>query len=175
MAYLISQSWHREQFCWRYWDAPWVKISDNYFGPFKCYSQYMAFSHIINPETIFNNNSFKRPFWSYYFCVWIAEADSPSEPASALLWALYFLAQHYDYLGDTGSALEAINAAINHTPTLIELFVTKGRIYKVISYKKKIVVIVNNFLIVCLACGWSYRGLQVDGRSSGTGHGRQIH
>jgi N-alpha-acetyltransferase 15/16, NatA auxiliary subunit len=60
-----------------------------------------------------------------------AEADCPSEPASALLWALYFLAQHYDYLGDTSRALEAINAAINHTPTLIELFVTKGRIYKV--------------------------------------------
>lgn len=52
------------------------------------------------------------------------------EPASALLWTTLFLAQHYDYLRDTDRALEYINMAIDHTPTLIELFVTKGRIYK---------------------------------------------
>ncbi|XP_059484452.1 N-alpha-acetyltransferase 15, NatA auxiliary subunit [Neocloeon triangulifer] len=60
----------------------------------------------------------------------LSESELPNEPASALLWALYFLAQHYDYLGDTNKALEAINAAIDHTPTLIELFVAKGRIFK---------------------------------------------
>ncbi|KAF4525644.1 hypothetical protein B566_EDAN001244 [Ephemera danica] len=60
----------------------------------------------------------------------LEEADSPKEPASALLWAYYYLAQHYDYLGHTDKALDYINAAIDHTPTLIELFVTKGRIYK---------------------------------------------
>lgn len=59
------------------------------------------------------------------------EKDIAKEPASALLWAYYYLAQHYDYLGQTKKALEEINAAIDHTPTLIELFVTKGRIYKV--------------------------------------------
>ncbi|XP_037025681.1 N-alpha-acetyltransferase 16, NatA auxiliary subunit [Bradysia coprophila] len=57
-------------------------------------------------------------------------ADLAQEPASALLWTLYFMAQHYDHLRDTTKALEYINAAIEHTPTLIELFVTKGRIYK---------------------------------------------
>lgn len=58
------------------------------------------------------------------------EAKLPLEPASALLWTLYFLAQHYDHLRDTNKALSYINEAIEHTPTLIELFVTKGRIYK---------------------------------------------
>ncbi|CAB3378713.1 Hypothetical predicted protein [Cloeon dipterum] len=58
------------------------------------------------------------------------ESESANEPASALLWALYYMSQHYDFLGDTNKALEAINAAIDHTPTLIELFVTKGRIFK---------------------------------------------
>lgn len=52
------------------------------------------------------------------------------EPASALLWTYYYLAQHYDYLGLTEKALNEIDAAIDHTPTLIELFVTKGRIFK---------------------------------------------
>lgn len=59
------------------------------------------------------------------------ETDNPREPASALLWTYYYLAQHYDYLGLTEKALNEIDAAIDHTPTLIELFVTKGRIFKV--------------------------------------------
>nr|XP_050844346.1 N-alpha-acetyltransferase 15, NatA auxiliary subunit isoform X4 [Vespula vulgaris] len=58
------------------------------------------------------------------------EKDNPREPASALLWTYYYLAQHYDYLGLTEKALNEIDAAIDHTPTLIELFVTKGRIFK---------------------------------------------
>lgn len=62
------------------------------------------------------------------------EKDNPREPASALLWTYYYLAQHYDYLGQTEKALLEIDAAIDHTPTLIELFVTKGRIYKVSFY-----------------------------------------
>ncbi|XP_044747657.1 N-alpha-acetyltransferase 15, NatA auxiliary subunit [Coccinella septempunctata] len=52
------------------------------------------------------------------------------EPASALLWVYYYLAQHYDYFGQTETALKYIDAAIEHTPTLIELYVTKGRIHK---------------------------------------------
>lgn len=61
------------------------------------------------------------------------EKDNAREPASALLWTYYYLAQHYDHLGLTEKALNEIDAAIEHTPTLIELFVTKGRIYKVNS------------------------------------------
>ncbi|XP_011207127.2 N-alpha-acetyltransferase 16, NatA auxiliary subunit [Bactrocera dorsalis] len=59
-----------------------------------------------------------------------ADANLPVEPASALVWTALFLAQHYDYKRDTEHALEYVNAAIDHTPTLIELFMTKGRIYK---------------------------------------------
>ncbi|XP_055685528.1 N-alpha-acetyltransferase 15, NatA auxiliary subunit isoform X1 [Lutzomyia longipalpis] len=66
-------------------------------------------------------------------CGYFAPEDDPAEPkepASALLWTLYYLAQHFDYLRQTEKALKYIDAAIEHTPTLIELFVTKGRIYK---------------------------------------------
>lgn len=59
-----------------------------------------------------------------------ADAGVPVEPASALVWTAHFLAQHYDYMRDTNRALEYINAAIDHTPTLIELLITKGRIFK---------------------------------------------
>ncbi|GAB0093410.1 Glycerol-3-phosphate dehydrogenase [Sergentomyia squamirostris] len=60
----------------------------------------------------------------------VDKEDVEKEPASALLWTLYYLAQHYDHLRHTDQALKFIDAAIEHTPTLIELFVTKGRIYK---------------------------------------------
>ncbi|KAF9128228.1 N-alpha-acetyltransferase 16, NatA auxiliary subunit [Mortierella sp. 14UC] len=52
------------------------------------------------------------------------------EPPTALLWTLYFLAQHFDYKRETEQALGYINRAIEHTPTLVELYMAKGRILK---------------------------------------------
>lgn len=66
-----------------------------------------------------------------YLCLTLETAVK--EPASALLWVYHYLAQHYDYLNDMQKALTFIDMAIAHTPTLIELFVTKGRIFKVID------------------------------------------
>ena len=58
------------------------------------------------------------------------KADSVKEPATAYLWVLYFMSQHYDYLKDHKKALQLVEQAIEHTPTLIELFLLKGKIYK---------------------------------------------
>ncbi|XP_047027460.1 N-alpha-acetyltransferase 15, NatA auxiliary subunit [Helicoverpa zea] len=58
------------------------------------------------------------------------EESEQKQPASALLWAYYYAAQHFDFKKDTDRALHYIDAAIEHTPTLIELFIVKGRIYK---------------------------------------------
>ncbi|KAF9575720.1 N-alpha-acetyltransferase 16, NatA auxiliary subunit [Mortierella alpina] len=55
---------------------------------------------------------------------------SAAEPPTALLWTLYFLAQHFDFKRSTDQALQYINRAIEHTPTLVELLMTKGRILK---------------------------------------------
>lgn len=57
--------------------------------------------------------------------------DGKEEPPTTLLWVQYFLAQHYDMIGQQTLALEYINAAIESTPTLIELFLIKAKIYKV--------------------------------------------
>lgn len=65
-----------------------------------------------------------------FFTVQDQERNVPREPASALLWTYYYLAQHFDHLQDSEKALEYINFAIEHTPTLIELFICKGKIYK---------------------------------------------
>ncbi|KAF9088025.1 N-alpha-acetyltransferase 16, NatA auxiliary subunit [Mortierella sp. GBA35] len=57
-------------------------------------------------------------------------SGSTVEPPTALLWTLYFVAQHYDFKRQTEEALAYINRAIEHTPTLVELYMTKGRILK---------------------------------------------
>ena len=56
------------------------------------------------------------------------------EQPTAYLWTLYLLAQHYDNKRDITKALELIDTAIEHTPTLVELYMTKGRIFKVKIY-----------------------------------------
>ncbi|KAF9930828.1 N-alpha-acetyltransferase 16, NatA auxiliary subunit [Linnemannia zychae] len=57
-------------------------------------------------------------------------SGSTVEPPTALLWTLYFIAQHYDFKRQSKEALAHINRAIEHTPTLVELYMTKGRILK---------------------------------------------
>ncbi|CAB1327365.1 unnamed protein product [Coregonus sp. 'balchen'] len=56
--------------------------------------------------------------------------DGKEEPPTTLLWVQYFLAQHYNMIGQQTLALEYINTAIESTPTLIELFLIKAKIYK---------------------------------------------
>ncbi|TSO15269.1 N-alpha-acetyltransferase 15, NatA auxiliary subunit [Bagarius yarrelli] len=56
--------------------------------------------------------------------------DGKTEPPTTLLWVQYFLAQHFDHIGQHAVALEYINTAIESTPTLIELFLIKAKIYK---------------------------------------------
>lgn len=53
-----------------------------------------------------------------------------TETPMVIFWVNYYLAQHYDFLGDTEMALKLIDSAIMHTPTVIELYTTKARIFK---------------------------------------------
>lgn len=55
------------------------------------------------------------------------EPESPT----ALLWTYYYAAQHYDHLRESNKAMEYIDKALKHTPTLIEAYMVKARIYKV--------------------------------------------
>lgn len=53
-----------------------------------------------------------------------------SETKTLVLWVYYYLAQHYDMLGQYEKALEYIRIAIEHTPTLIELLLLKAKVHK---------------------------------------------
>ncbi|PAA69545.1 hypothetical protein BOX15_Mlig019132g1 [Macrostomum lignano] len=65
-------------------------------------------------------------------CGRFGESDpaSSAEPPSTLVWVWYYLAQHYSKLGRPAEALRVIDLAIEHTPTLTELYSLKGQIYK---------------------------------------------
>lgn len=59
-----------------------------------------------------------------------ASSSSSSSDPSTYLWVLYFQAQHYSHLGDYDRALEILNTAITHTPTLPELYTCRARVFK---------------------------------------------
>lgn len=48
----------------------------------------------------------------------------------SLLWVKFYLAQHYDRLGDFDKALQFIDSAIAYTPTVVECYQIRGRIFK---------------------------------------------
>lgn len=48
-----------------------------------------------------------------------------------MLWSVFYLAQHHDHLHHFQQALSLIDQAIEHTMTLIELYIVKAKIYKV--------------------------------------------
>ena len=55
---------------------------------------------------------------------------STSPDPTDYLWTLYFLGQHYSFLGQHEKALEILHIAMEHTPTLPELYMTKARVLK---------------------------------------------
>ncbi|KAG2432388.1 hypothetical protein HYH02_012960 [Chlamydomonas schloesseri] len=58
-----------------------------------------------------------------------APAAAPESPQT-LVWVLYFLARFYDRQGRLEEALAAIDEALGHTPTVIELYTAKSKILK---------------------------------------------
>ncbi|XP_071713838.1 N-terminal acetyltransferase A complex auxiliary subunit NAA15-like [Rutidosis leptorrhynchoides] len=55
---------------------------------------------------------------------------SEKEPPSTLMWILFYLAQHYDRRGLYDIALAKIDEAMQHTPTVIDLYSVKSKILK---------------------------------------------
>ncbi|KAK3248425.1 N-alpha-acetyltransferase 16, NatA auxiliary subunit [Cymbomonas tetramitiformis] len=55
------------------------------------------------------------------------QGETLEEPA-VYVWALFYLAQHYNHRGASTKALEKIDAAIAHTPTIIDFYLVKARI-----------------------------------------------
>ena len=54
--------------------------------------------------------------------------DSEAQDPTVYLWLLYFLSYHFMFLRDIENALKFVNKAIEHTPTLIDLYTLKSKI-----------------------------------------------
>jgi peptide alpha-N-acetyltransferase len=52
------------------------------------------------------------------------------EAPSCYLFSLMVLGEHYDFMGFTEKAIEYTDQAITHTPTFVEIYSSKARIYK---------------------------------------------
>lgn len=58
------------------------------------------------------------------------DSDEDTQDPTVLLWTNFYLAQHYDHFRKTKIALKYINRVLEHTPTLIEGYMVKAKIYK---------------------------------------------
>ncbi|KAJ6839531.1 N-alpha-acetyltransferase 15, NatA auxiliary subunit [Iris pallida] len=56
--------------------------------------------------------------------------STQKEPPSTLMWTMLLISQHYDRRGQHDIALSKIEEAIEHTPTVVDLYSAKGRILK---------------------------------------------
>lgn len=56
--------------------------------------------------------------------------DDKEQDPTVELWLLYFVAQHYYFLRNFDQAFFYLNQAIEHTPTVVELYILKAKIYK---------------------------------------------
>lgn len=56
--------------------------------------------------------------------------EVPQLPPTVFVWANYFLSQHYLYLGDLTKSMAYVDAALDHSPTLVELYILKARVTK---------------------------------------------
>lgn len=54
----------------------------------------------------------------------------PSLPPTVNVWTQFFLAQHFLHLKNLDDALKYVDSAIDHSPTLVELYMLKARIVK---------------------------------------------
>ena len=60
----------------------------------------------------------------------LTAGDDDEQDPTVMLWLLYFQAQHNLFQGKLSDAMNFVNRAIEHTPTLLELYTLKGIIYQ---------------------------------------------
>ncbi|SCU91505.1 LAFA_0F04170g1_1 [Lachancea sp. 'fantastica'] len=59
----------------------------------------------------------------------LGKIDSKQSPLT-FVWANYYLCQHFMFLKDYTKAKDYIDTALNHTPTMVELYILKARVLK---------------------------------------------
>jgi N-alpha-acetyltransferase 15/16, NatA auxiliary subunit len=63
--------------------------------------------------------------------------ESTAAPPSAIMWTMIVLAHHLNNVNKFSDAIQVVNQGIAHTPTALELYMCKAKIYKVQQHCKK--------------------------------------
>lgn len=56
--------------------------------------------------------------------------DEEEQDPTVMLWLYYFMGQHYLFQNNLTEAMNFCNKGIEHTPTMLELYTLKGKIYQ---------------------------------------------
>ena len=56
--------------------------------------------------------------------------DEEEQDPTVQFWLYYFISQHHLNLGEVEKSFEFCNKAINHTPTVMELYTHKAKIFQ---------------------------------------------
>lgn len=108
-----------------------------------------------------------------------AAGDEGEERPSVIINVQLTLASLYDALNEHTKALDTVNEAIAHTPTLIELYLVKAKIYKVGydvvgQFRENDLLKQSASFLGCTAPRQCDRGGAVDGLCPRPRHGRPL-
>jgi peptide alpha-N-acetyltransferase len=67
----------------------------------------------------------------------LCEDDEQEQDPTTQLWVYYYLANHYLFTGEYQKGFEFIDKAIAHTPTVVELYTLKAKLFKHGGNKEK--------------------------------------
>ncbi|CAI4057700.1 hypothetical protein SKDZ_04G1980 [Saccharomyces kudriavzevii ZP591] len=83
-----------------------------------------------NVKPLYQRRNFKVPqLLEKIVLEYLSELDGTQDPIP-FIWTNYYLSQHFLFLNDFPKAQEYANAALDHTPTLVEFYILKARIFK---------------------------------------------
>jgi peptide alpha-N-acetyltransferase len=86
-------------------------------------------STFVNIKLLIKNKKKQKIIEQFVLNFYNNEVPNIENP-TIKLWTQYFLAQNYLYLNNLSEANKFIDEALNHSPTLVELYIMKARIVK---------------------------------------------
>lgn len=90
----------------------------------------MGFHPLCSSQAFYNNPEKRQAIEECILAIEKEVSGEGSVKPDAIIWANYFLSQHYNTIGDLDKAFEYIEKCITSSPDIIEFVLTKARITK---------------------------------------------